>query len=237
MGFEEVTNEFPDNNTGNLTMDEVKEQTVKVFEATMVLDIASLLDGTSVHSILAPGLIKLIDEDTLPERVTVNKDTFYITGLLTEEENRVLINLDPTSTSWAEKIDKLNQDAIILVDVNLAPMPVADIREELLAGDSSTTPLNKMKAFLRAFIPFLRAQEYNQLHVSTVSAIFTGLDQDTISWLLRSRFTSLNKPAEKYFDGYVVPPKQIFMCSNLRMTLILKQYFKTKISPRELNFR
>lgn len=164
----------------------VRAKTGLFFESSLVEQIISLLEGTTVYATNAPlNLTINIPESqkTLTKKLkySYQKDAtppsagLQVTGILTEEEKTQAkaLSSDP---NWGKAIDRVSkQPQNIFNDILFGIFPnSAEVKEKLLAGDilppDGDTALDKRFYFLNNFLPFLRKHLAHRLIIDTLAS-------------------------------------------------------------------
>jgi len=209
-GLNAIDHDHPDVPTekkDEATADLIRAKAGLLYEASVVEQIISLLEGTSVYTTNAPSnqAIVIPDTDSLAKKLTYTnqKDatpvsaSIQVTGILTDAERAQAKTLS-NDTGWAKAVDRAGKQArqffndnlsgifpnngeavatLLAGDINVPPDP-----KNPAATDANTAPV-KRYYFLQFFLPFLRQRLAHRLIVTNLSGA-VGLATDVTDVLL-----------------------------------------------------
>jgi hypothetical protein len=209
-GLNAVDHDHPDVPTekkNEATADLIRVKAGLLYEASVVEQIISVLEGTSVYTTNAPPnqVIAILDTDSLAKRLKYSEQkdatppsaSIQVTGILTDAE-KVRARALASDSGWAKAVDRVGKQARqFFNDKLLGIFPnSAEAITTLLAGDinvppdpdnpaatAANTALIKRYYFLQFFLPFLRQRLAHRLTVGNLSGA-TGLTTDITDTLL-----------------------------------------------------
>ncbi|WP_375492739.1 neuraminidase-like domain-containing protein [uncultured Nostoc sp.] len=188
------------------TTDLVRSKASLLFEQSVVEQIISVLEGTTIYSTNARANLTITIPDPLSKKLKYSnqKDanppsaSIQVTGILTDAEKNQAKTLSNDS-KWAEAIDRVGKQALHFFNDVLFGIfsdKKDDAIKNLLAGDinvpanpqnptasDQNTALQKRFYFLQSFLPFLRQQLEHRLIIDTLSAV-VSLPKDVTDILL-----------------------------------------------------
>ncbi|UII33141.1 Tc toxin subunit A [Fulvivirga ulvae] len=234
-----------------VTTDIVRAKSILLFPQTIVEQIAGIIEGTNVFTTNAPkNLVFTIDDSkSLKNKLVYDAEggRIQVTGILTlaEKTDYQALSNDP---EWAKSLariekqqDKLFKEALggvfeeekqkspeykIIVEEAEAILKSGDIMiplEQIPDGqeDPGTAP-EKSRAFMKIFLPYLRAKLTHLFVIETLSQS-SGLKPDVTNVLVSDVLTSgtpaapiynifeaikeSSKPADNNWSGYLIPSK------------------------------
>jgi hypothetical protein len=209
-GLNAIDHDHPDVPTekkDEATTDLIRAKAGMLYEASVVEEIISLSEGTSVYTTNAPPnqAIKIPETDSLFKKLKYSEQkdatpptaSIQVTGILTDVEKAQAKTLS-NDTGWAKAVDRVGKQArqffnntllgifpnnaeaiatLLTGDINVPPDPN---NPAAIAGN--TAPV-KRYYFLQYFLPFLRQRLAHQLIVANLSGA-AGLAIDVTDTLL-----------------------------------------------------
>ncbi len=198
----DVTSDKKDDATADL----IRAKAGLLYEASVVEQIISLLEGTTVYTTNAPVDPAIVVPEALAKKLNYSNQqdpakpptaSIQVTGILTDAEKTQAKTLS-SNPGWAPALDRVDKQALQFFNDKLAGIfsNTADAMANLLAGDinvppdpnnPSATDANTAPAkrfyYLQYFLPFLRERLAHRLIVDTLSGA-ASLTNDVTDVLL-----------------------------------------------------
>lgn len=169
------------------TAELVRSKASLLYDAEMVEKTISILEGATLYKTEAPANLNPAFPANLLKKTkyqtTATTGSLQVTGALTDTELMQLKTLS-TNTTWQKAVEDIRKQQNTLFKEIMSGIFTASPTEETIvkAENSDTSAPAKRLAFLKVFLPYLRAQLKNKLVINALSEQ-PGLDKNIVQTL------------------------------------------------------